>query len=160
MSMEIKFEVKIDAGALYDYMMRHTYSSFSGLLGTIVGALILVAFSMNGHFIYLIAGVIILIYQPVSLYLKARQQALNPAFRKPLCYCMTEEGVEVSQGEVREFQKWEDMVKAVSTTKSVILYTSRVNASIFPKRELGDQLPKVVEMISTHMPARKVNIRL
>ena len=141
-------------------MMRHTYSSFAGLIGTVVGALILVAFSMNGHFIYLIAGIVILVYQPASLYLKAKQQALNPAFSKPLCYRLTEEGVEVSQGEVTEFQKWEDMVKAVSTTKSIILYTSRVNASIFPKRELGDQLPKVVEVISTHMPAKKVNIRL
>lgn len=157
--MEVKFEVKIDASALYDYMLRHTYSSFSGLLGTIVGALILILYSMNGHFIYLIMGLVILIYQPGSLYLKAKQQALNPAFKEPLCYRMTEEGVEVSQGDVTEFQKWEDMVKAVSTTKSVILYTSRVNASIFPKRELGDTLPKVIEMISTHMPAQKVNIR-
>ena len=141
-------------------MLRHTYSSFAGLFGTLAGALILVAFGMNGQMIYLIAGVVILIYQPASLYLKAKQQALNPAFAKPLCYRMTEEGVEVSQGEVTEFQKWEDMVKAVSTSKSVILYTSRVNASIFPKYELGDQLPKVIEMISTHMPAKKVNIRL
>lgn len=158
--MEINFEVKVSAGVLYDYMLRHTYSSFAGLLGTVVGALILVAYSMNGHFIYLIAGVVILVYQPASLYLKAKQQALNPVFKNPLCYRMTEEGVEVSQGEVTEFQKWEDMVKAISTTKSIILYTSRVNASIFPKQELGDKLPKVVEMISVHMPAKKVNIRL
>ena len=96
--MEVKFEVKINSSVLYDYMMRHTYSSFAGVIGTVVGALILVAFSMNGHFIYLIAGIVILVYQPASLYLKAKQQALNPAFSKPLCYRLTEEGVEVSQG--------------------------------------------------------------
>ena len=158
--MEVKFDVKIDAGMLFDYMLRHTYTSFAGLMGTIVGALILIAYSMNGQMIYLIVGVVVLVYQPGSLYLRARQQALNPAFRKPLSYRMTEEGLEVSQGDVTESQKWEDMVKAVSTTKSIILYTSKVNASIFPKKELGDKLPKVVEMISTHMPAKKVNIRL
>lgn len=159
--MELEFDVKISAGILYDYMLHHTYSSFSGVLGTAVGALMIVAFGMNGHFIYLIAGLVILIYQPGSLFLKSRQQALtNPAFKEPLHYRLTEEGVEVSQGEEKEFQKWEDMFKAISTSQSIVLYTSRVNASIFPRRQLGDMLPKVVECISTHMPAKKVNIRM
>ena len=103
----------------------------------------------------------ILLYQPGSLFLKAKQQALtNPAFKQPLHYKMTEEGVEVSQGEATEFQKWEDMVKAVSTARSIVLYTTRINASIFPRRDLKDNLSKAVEMISTHMPPKKVNIRM
>ncbi len=159
--MEMEFDVKINAGILYDYMLHHTYTSFAGILGTVVGALMILGFAMGGHALYLIAGVIILVYQPGSLFLKSKQQALaNPAFKQPLHYKMNEEGVEVSQGEAHEFQKWEDMVKAVSTGRSIILYTGRVNASIFPRRELGDQLSGVVEMISTHMPAKKVNIRM
>ena len=156
--MEVEFDVKIDSGVLYDYMLHHTYTSFAGVLGTTVGALMLVAFGMTGHIIYLIAGLVILLYQPGSLFLKAKQQALtNPAFKH---YKMTEEGVEVSQGEATEFQKWEDMVKAVSTARSIVLYTTRINASIFPRRDLKDNLSKAVEMISTHMPPKKVNIRM
>ena len=142
--MEVEFDVKIDSGVLYDYMLHHTYTSFAGVVGTTVGALMLVAFGMPG-----------------SLFLKAKQQALtNPAFKQPLHYKMTEEGVEVSQGEATEFQKWEDMVKAVSTARSIVLYTTRINASIFPRRDLKDNLSKAVEMISTHMPPKKVNIRM
>ena len=159
--MEVEFDVKIDSGILYDYMLHHTYTSFAGVVGTTVGALILVAFGMTGHVIYLIAGLVILLYQPGSLLLKAQQQALtHPAFKQPLHYKMTEEGVEVSQGDMVEFQKWEDMVKAVSTGRSIILYTTRINASIFPRRDLKDSLTKAVEMISTHMPPKKVNIRM
>lgn len=159
--MEVEFEVKITAGALYDYMMKHTYSGFAGVLGTAVGALMLVGFAIYGHVLYLIAGVVLLVYQPGSLFLKSRQQAAsNPAFRKPLRYRMTEEGVEVSQGETAEFQKWEDMYKAVSTTQSIILYTDRIHAAIFPRKDLGDNLAPVIEMISTHLPPKKVNIRL
>ncbi len=159
--MEMEFDVKIDAGILYDYMLHHTYTGFAGILGTAVGALMILGFVLGGHVLYLIAGAIILVYQPGSLYLKSKQQALaNPAFRQPLHYKLSDEGVEVSQGEAHEFQKWEDMVKAVSTGRSIVLYTGRVNASIFPRRELGDRLPGVVEMISTHMPAKKVNIRM
>ena len=73
---------------------------------------------------------------------------------------MTEEGIEVSQdGEVQK-QKWEDMDRAVSTQRSLIVYTSRVNASIFPKQDLGELTPGVIEMISTHMPPSKVKIKL
>lgn len=158
--MELEFDVKITANILYDYMLRHTYYSASGLIGTIVGALMVVGFFYQGGVIFLIAGGVILLYLPWTLFIKSRQQMLNtPAFKEPLHYRLTEEGIEVSQGEETQMQKWEDMCKAVSTQRSLIVYTSRVNASIFPKRDLGELVPGVIEMISTHMPPGKVKIR-
>lgn len=158
--MELEFDVKITASALYDYMLRHTYYSMSGLLGTIAGALMIVWFFAEGGVIFLIAGAVILLYLPWTLFIKSRQQMVNtPAFKKPLHYRMTDEGIEVSQGEEKQMQKWEDMYKAVSTPKSIIVYTSRINASIFPKADMGELTPSVIEMISTHMPPAKVKIR-
>lgn len=158
--MEVEFDVKIDGGVLYDYMLQHTYSSASGLLGTGVGALLIVAFTMQHSVIFLIAGLVILLYLPWTLFLRSRQQALmTPAFKKPLHYRLDEEGITVSQDESVEKQSWEQMYKAVSTSKSIIVYTTRVNASIFPKRDMGDQKAKVIEMISTHMPPDKVRIK-
>ncbi|MDD6810546.1 MAG: YcxB family protein [Lachnospiraceae bacterium] len=158
--MEVEFDVKMESGILYDYMMHHTFSSLSGLLGAVVGALLLIAFYADRQVIFLVAGLIILIYQPWTLFLKSKQQMLNnPAFKKPLHYKLTEEGIEVSQdGEVQN-QKWEDMHKAVSTNSSIVVYTTPVNACIFPKKDLGENKYKVIEMISTHMPPRKVKIR-
>lgn len=83
----------------------------------------------------------------------------TPAFQEPLHYRMTEEGVEISQKETKEFQSWEYMVKATSTGKSIILYTSSVNACIFPREDLGDKQVAVIEMISKHMPPAKVKIK-
>lgn len=157
--MEVEFDVKVNAGVLYDYMLHHTYTGSAGILGSAVGALGIVAFFMNGYPLYLILGVVILVYQPVALYLRAKKQALNPVFKEPLHYKMTQEGVSVSQGETEQFQKWEDMYKAVSTGRSIILYTNRINASIFPKKDLGEKQPEVVAMISRHMPPKKVQIR-
>ncbi|MBQ7840273.1 MAG: YcxB family protein [Lachnospiraceae bacterium] len=158
--MELEFDVKIDASTLYDYMLHHTFTGSAGILGTTVGALGVVAFFMNGYLLYLIFGLILLAYQPVSLYLRAKRQALNPVFKEPLHYKMTEEGVWVSQGETEQFQKWDDMYKAVSTNKSLILYTSRVNASIFPRKDLGAKQVDVISMISRHMSPKKVQIRM
>lgn len=158
--MEIEFDVQIQSGDLYNYMLYHTYNSMSGLLGAIAGALMVVAFFMGAGILCLIAGLVILLYLPGTLYLKAKQQFLtNPSFKKPLHYKMTEEGIEVSQGEEVQKQNWEDMHKAVSTMRSLIVYTSPVNAAIFPRRELGEQAAGVIQMISTHMPPKKVKIR-
>lgn len=158
--MEVEFDVQMTSADLYDYMLHHTYTSASGLIGSVAGALMVVAGASGGGILCLIAGIIVLLYLPGTLFLKAKQQFLsNPSFKKPLHFKMTEEGIEVSQGENTEKQKWEDMKKAVSTMRSIVVYTSAVNASIFPKRELGEKSPAVIEMISTHMPPRKVKIR-
>ena len=158
--MEIEFDVRITANVLYDYMLRHTYYSASGLIGSLVGALMIVYYFAQGGVIFLIAGAVILLYLPWTLFIKSRQQMVNtPAFKEPLHYKLTEEGMEVSQGEETQTQKWDDMYKAVSTQRSLIVYTSRVNASIFPKQDLGELTPRVIEMISTHMPPAKVKIK-
>jgi hypothetical protein len=158
--MELEFDVKITATAMYDYLLYHTYTSLSGLLGTIVGVFLIMAFVATMYPIYLIAGVVLIVYLPCSLFLRANQQVVNtPAFKKPLHYKMTDEGISVSQGETEEKQSWDSCYKAVSTSKSLILYTSRTTASIFPKSDLGDKKDAVIQMISTHMPPKKVKIK-
>ena len=54
--MELEFDVRITANILYDYMLRHTYYSASGLLGTVAGALMMVYYFSQGGVIFLIAG--------------------------------------------------------------------------------------------------------
>jgi hypothetical protein len=158
--MEVEFDVKITPGVLYDYMLHHTYSHASGLFGSLVGVLMLILFAANRQPIVLIAGIVILLYLPWTLFIKSRQQMLQtPAFKKPLHYKLTETGIEVSQDGTTEQMEWGSMVKAVSTLHSIVVYTTNVSACIFPKKDLGDDTYKVIEMISTHMPPKKVRIR-
>ena len=85
--MEIEFDVTVTKNTLYDYLLYHTYTGLSGILGTVVGALLLVGFFMTGKIVYLIAGLIIILYLPCTLFLRSRQQFLtNPAFREALHY--------------------------------------------------------------------------
>ena len=158
--MEVEFDVKITPGVLYDYMLYHTYTSASGLIGAVTGALLVVAFFIGSGVLCLIAGIVILAYLPWTLFVKSRQQYLaNSAFKESLHYRLTEEGMEVSQKGEAQSQKWEEMHKAVSTPRSLIIYTSPVNASIFPRKDLGEKAPLVIEIISTHMSPKKVKIR-
>jgi hypothetical protein len=158
--MELEFDVKITSLAMYDYLLYHTYTSLSGLLGTIVGVFLIMAFAATKYPIYLIAGLVLILYLPCSLFLRANRQVLDtPAFKQPLHYRLTDEGICVSQGQSEEKQSWDSCYKAISTTKSIIIYTSRTTASIFPKSDLGEKKDALVRMISTHMPPKKVKIR-
>ena len=157
---QLEFDVKITGSDLYDYMLRHTYHSAQGLLGTCVGALAILIFLKNLQPLYLIMGLVIIFYLPWTLFLKSNQQVQNnPVFKNPLHYMLDEEGIHVSQGDSVECQKWQDMYKAVATGRSIIVYTSRVNACIFPRKQLGGLEQQVLQYISTHMDPKKVNIR-
>lgn len=158
--MELEFDVHITSDKLYDYLLYHTYTSFSGMLGTLVGAFLIMGFLSTKYPIYLIAGVVLISYLPCTLFIRAKRQVMNTeAFKKPLHYKMTDEGISVSQGDNEENQSWDSCVKAISTSKSIILYTSKTTASIFPRKDLGTKKDALIQMISTHMPPKKVKIR-
>lgn len=156
----VELDIKIEAGDLYDYMLRHSYNSPSGLMGSVLGAIMIIVGLPQKQWIFVIGGLALLLYLPWTLFIKSRQQVLNnPVFKQPLHYVLDEEGIHISQGEVEEMQSWDNMVKAVSTSRSIIVYTSKVNATIFPKRQIGDKTAAVIETISTNMPSNKVKIR-
>lgn len=156
----VELDVKIEAQDLYDYMLMHNYNSPAGLLGSGVGAVAILVGAAKGQAVFVIAGIVLLLYLPWTLFIKSRQQALsNPAFRQPLHYKLDESGITISQNGEEQHQDWENMVKALSTGRSIIVYTSKQNATIFPKRELKDKKTDVIEIISTHMPPNRVKIR-
>ena len=55
--------------------------------------------------------------------------------------------------------EWSVVEKVVSTRKSIIVYTSRVRAIIFPKEFIGDQYDELITLIRENLPAAKVKIR-
>lgn len=156
----LNLTIKIEAGDLYDYMLMHSYNSPAGILGSAFGAVLVIFALATQQWMFIVLGAVMLLYLPWTLFIRSRKQILaNPSFQEPLQYTLDEEGLTISQGDEEGKMVWEDMYKAVSTGRSIILYTSRINATIFPKRQLGDQKMAVIEMISTHMPPAKVKIR-
>lgn len=153
-------DVHMTASVLYDYMLRHTYMGLTGPLATVLGIMCIMFFINGASFIYLLAGIVIIAYLPWNLFLNAKRQALtNEAFKKPLHYSFTEEGIYVSQDGRMEMQRWENMYKAVSTGKSVIVYTSKVNASIFPRKDLGGDSVALLEILCRYMDPKKVKFK-
>lgn len=165
--MSVKFDVQMTAKAMYNFMVHHTYTQFSGILSVIFGIVSVVfavarvsAGNVEGSLIFFVFGALFIVYTPVNLWFRSKKQVkMTPSFQKPITYELTESGVIVSQEDQSTENKWEDFVKAVSTGQVLVLYITRVRAIIFPKEQLGEQYTAVVQMISTHMPPDKVKIR-
>ena len=158
--MSTEFDVRMTTSKMYGYMLRHTFTSFAGIVGEVLGIVLIAGFFAYGQWLYLVAGIVCVFYQPVALYVRSRQQVeKNEVFSKPLHYRLDESGVTVKSGENTDSLGWDRMYKAVSTPGLIILYTGRVNACIFPKEDLGDKKEEVIRIISAHMDPKQVNIR-
>ena len=165
--MPVKFNVKMTEDYMYDFMLYHNYTHFSGLLGAIVGVLavgLAISNFLKGDTqsagFALIVAILFLVVTPRTTKQRASMQVKNSKmFQDVLEYEFNEEGITVRQGELEATTSWEECSKAVSTQKSVIIYITRVRALIFPKACMGEQYEEAIKMIHTHMPPAKVKIR-
>ena len=156
----VEFDIKITGKDLYNYMLAHTYATPSGILGSCFGALMLVMGALNGGTVYMIAGAALLLYLPWTLYIKSYKQAQNnPIYKESIHYVLDDKGITVSQGKQTQTLEWDKLYKATSTTRSIILYTSKNTATILPRKQVGEQLAGLIEIIATHVPASKMKIR-
>lgn len=157
--MEMEFDVQIKKKDLYEYQLHHAYTTPAGLLGTTVGIALIVSYMGNHYGLCLIAGLFLVLYFPWTLNIQSAKQAQQPIFKNPLHYKVSEEGLEVSQGEASQLVEWSSFTKAISTRTNIVLYTSKVNAYVFPQRELGQRTNDLVKIVSLNMPPEKVKIR-
>ena len=165
--MSIKVNVDMKEEYMVEFLLHHTYTHYSGIIGLIVGVLATamgISTITQGEFqaswpMFLIA-VLFLIVTPVTTVNRAKQQVQkSEMFKKTIEYEFSEKGVTARQGKTSAENTWEEFMKVIETRKSVILYVTRLRAIIFPKACMGDKYNEVVKIIRTYMPASKVKIR-
>ncbi len=156
----VEVEVKLRTTDLYDYNLRHSYTSLAGILATIVG-IVGVAYGIYAkYYLLAIVGSILIVYTPLILIVKVNQAfIITPALKDPFTFVFDEDGLTVAQGDKTHLYPWGEMVKAVSTSKSIILYTTKYNATIIPRDQAGEKLPLVIQAISANIDPKKNKIR-
>ena len=161
--MELEFDVKVTTGVLYDFKIQHTYKKPVTIFATALGFLFIYLFFTREdtmRFVLLIFGILFIVYEPLTAAYRSYIQAkLTPAFQQPLHYRLCEEGIEISQDGETQMAKWEQCVKACNTRKSIFVYTSKVNAFIFPRVDLGNQTDDVIAYIAKHVSPDVMKIR-
>ena len=165
--MSVKFQVQMTDKYMYDFMLYHNYTHASGLTSAIAGVLCFAVFltkvtdgDMQSSIIWLMCSILMLIINPQNMKSRAKMQVKNtPMYQKPLEYELHDEGITVRQEEAESVITWEEVTKAVSTGKSVLLYLGRVRALIFQKECMSEQYEEVLKIIHTHVSPQKVKIR-
>ncbi|HEX3076121.1 MAG TPA: YcxB family protein [Lachnospiraceae bacterium] len=156
MGKEIKFSILLKVSDMYEFLLRHAYTSLAGLIGVGISLLALVLFFVglkDGSDVYqnillLVIASLFLIINPLQLRLKAKQQVLlNPMFTKPIYYLFTKEHINVRQNDEQLELAWKDVYKVVETKNLFILYFSRVTGYIIPKEQISDVKRDFIHLI-------------
>jgi hypothetical protein len=152
---ETRFEfcVTVDEKALYRFLMYHVYHSVQGLAAVFISvmALVLLALSWTSSkpamkVLLLILGLYYLVGKPVSLRMKAKLQAGQEVFQKPLTFAVDAEKIRITQGEQQAEVPWEEVYRIVSAKQDLYLYTSRIYAYTIPKDQTGEAWKKLLAL--------------
>ena len=144
---KINFRIKIGVMDLFRFLMHYNYKNAGGVIGIGISVVclgdLLYSFPHNTNMMNLLLlfmGLLFTVIQPLMLLKKAAVQVVkNPAFQEYLEYEVGEEGITICQKELEQKVLWQDIYKIVENKKQMLIYTSRVNACIWPKEQVGEE---------------------
>ena len=167
--MENKMTVNMTKEALYDFLLFHAYSKFSGFLVNILGLAIafMGIFSYTtgrvnavGAVLYLAAAVLFLGGTPFQLKMRAKKQVVvNREYNAPAEYTFSEKGITLEQNGESKTYEWDQIERAVVTPKTIGIYYAPECAMILPKEDFGDQFVPIFTTIATQLGQSKVRMR-
>ena len=167
-----KITVHMTKEALYDFLLYHAYSKFSGFLVNILGfaVIFLGVFSYavgrtgaDGAAVYLIAALIFIGNMPIQLKRRAKKQVeVNPEYRETVEYTFSEEeGITARWESGNRHVDWTEVQRAVVAPKTIGVYYGKDQALILPKQDFGEEFLPIYQMIVRHLAensADKTNI--
>lgn len=155
MEKQIEFDIKVEKNDMYDFLMSHFYSSFSGRFGIVlsIGALMVFFYGlgkaeMSKLILLLVLALLFTVVQPLQMKQKAAAQVKNnPLMQEPFHFVFDEKGMHVSQKKEKAFLAWKEVRQVKETKHSIFVYATSINANILPKEQLGENLEPLKALI-------------
>lgn len=164
--MSAEFDVTITDKDMFRFNIYHAYHGFQGIIATLVGLWVLVmaglTFGRVGVMytvLYIILGILFLVYVPGNLYLRSKKQiSSSDVLKNALHYKIDDAGIHVSQGEQTADLEWKLIYKMVSTKSQLLIYSSRLNAYIIPKEVIGEQYQTILGLAINHLESYRLKM--
>lgn len=164
--MSAEFDVTITGKDMFRFNMYHSYHGFHGIFATVLGILILgVAAATAGKVetmytvLYTVFGIVFLVYMPISLYMRSKQQVMSSdVLKQALHYKVDETGVHVSQQDQTADLPWEQIYKVVTTKSNLLIYSSRMNAYVIPRSVIAGQYETVKMLAESHLEKYRLKL--
>ena len=110
--------------------------------------------------LYILFGVLFLVYMPASLWLRSKRQILmSPVLKETLHYCLDEKGVHVSVNEQTADLEWNMIYKMISTKSNLLIYSSRINAYVIPLVQLQGLYPRIQELAGQKLEKYRLRMK-
>ncbi len=169
--MSIEFNVKLKSRDMFRFNLYQTYTGFSGLSSILFSVLLfgLAGYTFYTHgeealrniLIYIFAGILLLVYMPITLWLRSRQSLkASPVLSNPLHYQVDNDGFTVTQGESNGVLAWKQIYKMVATKHLVLVYSNRANAYVIPRRQLEGQYVALAKLATSKLPKFRVKMKV
>ncbi|MDD6306068.1 MAG: YcxB family protein [Clostridiales bacterium] len=166
--MNIEFDITLTPKDMYRFNMYQTYTGFQGWFSVIISVFLFVVAGLTfgevtgtRTLLYVLLGILFLIYMPVTLYLRSKHNiAVSEVLKHPLHFTVGEKGFTVSQKEESAELPWEQIYKMVGTKSNVLVYSSRINAYIIPRAQLGDKYADLAELGKEKLPKYRIKMKV
>lgn len=165
--MREEFEVNLTPQDMYKFNMYHTYHGFHGIFSLVMAVFVLAVtivtwgeVELTYSVIYIALCILFVCYMPLNLWIHARIQIQrSEALRNTQHFTVDEEGVTISQSGEEATLEWKQVYKVVGTKSNLLVYSTRVNAYVFPKRDLGEHYEGVCNIMKEHLETYRLHIK-
>lgn len=159
MEKRVEFDIKIETNDMYDFLMRHFYSNFSGKFGIVLSIGAMLAFfygigkaEMSKLILLVVLSLLFTVVQPLQMRQKAAAQVKkNPLMQEPFHFVFDKNGMSVSQKKEKASISWKEIRQVKESKRSIYVYVTSINANIIPKQQVGEQLEALKEIIRENM---------
>lgn len=164
----MKFRTKINTNELFQFLLHHAYRGINGKIGLIISLASAVLFvigipDFSGNetkmVVFAIIALLYTVINPIMLYTKAKKQKLtNPVYKKEMEYVLDDEGIKLYVEDQEGGIPWDRIVMITETSSLYILYTTRVNAFLWQKKDLGTQSQEIMNYVIEHIDPSVVKL--
>ena len=164
---KIELDVTMTGRDMYRFNLYHIYHGSQGMISIVLAVLLAaVAILRWGdetlmvNVLYLLAGVVILLYVPLTLWLKVKKQMKTSAvYREPVHYTFDEQGITTRFQDQSVTLPWLQLYKIVSTRHMVLLYGGRIRANVIPRDQLGDQYEALYTLAKSQVDSYRFKMK-
>lgn len=157
--MKTEFDIQLHTIDMYRYNLYHTYTTASGYLAILISFIAFAAavrkwgeVSLSQSVMYVALGVILLVYTPLALYLRSKQQVQgSPVLKNVLHYTIDDAGVTTSQGEMSSTLLWEQVYRVVATKHNILVCINPRNAFIIPRAQVMQEYDAIRQIAQEHL---------
>lgn len=165
----IEFDVQLEPKDLYRFNIHQAYTGLQGWTAIILGVLAFVMAAITfgktdagirSTIIYIVAGLFFFFYIPVSLWSRSKiTLKANAVLAGVLHYEVSEENIRVTQGEEEGVLPWEAVYKLVSNKNQILIYSTRINAYIIPREQIGTKYDGLCEVAKKKLESYRLKLK-